>query len=37
LPGDLAGWLGIAALALNGVAVYLLFRPDALAWFGERA
>ncbi|MBS0479113.1 MAG: hypothetical protein JSR79_07430 [Proteobacteria bacterium] len=37
LPVDLPGLLAVAALALNGIAVYLLFRPDARAWFGERA
>jgi hypothetical protein len=37
LPNDLPGLLGGAALVLNAVAVYLLFRPDARAWFGEKA
>lgn len=35
VPADVPGWLGIVALVLNAVAVYLLFRPDARAWFGE--
>jgi len=37
LPNDLPGLLAAAALVLNAVAVYLLFRPDARAWFGEKA
>jgi len=37
LPVDLAGLLAVAALVLNAVAVYFLFRPDARAWFGEAA
>jgi hypothetical protein len=27
--------LGVVAFALNGVAVWMLFRPDTKAWFGE--
>jgi hypothetical protein len=37
LPSDLPGLLAAAALVLNAVAIYLLFRPDARAWFGETA
>ncbi|MBN8815264.1 MAG: hypothetical protein J0J06_07445 [Sphingomonas sp.] len=37
VPNDPAGWLAVAALVLNAVAVYLLFRPDARVWFGEKA
>ncbi len=37
VPSDPAGLLALAALLLNAVAVYLLFRPDARAWFGEKA
>ena len=37
VPSDLPGLIAVGALALNAVAVYLLFRPDAVAWFGERA
>lgn len=37
MPVDVPGWLGIAALVLNAVAVYFLFRPGAQAWFGETA
>jgi hypothetical protein len=37
LPNDLPGLLAVAALVLNAAAVYLLFRPDARAWFGEKA
>jgi hypothetical protein len=27
--------LGLVAFVLNGVAVWMLFRPDTKAWFGE--
>ena len=37
VPTDLSSVLSLAAIALNAVAVYLLFRPDARAWFGEAA
>lgn len=37
LPSNLPGAIALAALVLNAIAVYLLFRPDAQAWFGERA
>ena len=37
LPKDLPGMLAAAAFVLNAVAVYLLFRPGARAWFGEKA
>ena len=33
-PG-LGGVLSVVAFVLNAVAVWLLFRPDARAWFGE--
>lgn len=36
VPSDLPGLLAAVALVLNAVAVYLLFRPDARAWFGEK-
>ncbi|WP_174298439.1 hypothetical protein [Sphingomonas bacterium] len=32
-PAGLSGVLSIVALVLQAVAVYLLFRPDANAWF----
>ena len=32
-PTPVAGVLGIVAFVLQAVAVYLLFRPDAVAWF----
>ena len=32
-PTGLSGVLSIVAIALQAVAVYLLFRPDANAWF----
>ena len=34
-PTDLSSAFSLAALAVNAFAVYLLFRPDARAWFGE--
>lgn len=37
VPNDLPGLIAATALLLNAIAVYLLFRPDARAWFGERA
>ena len=37
VPSDVPGWIAVGALVLNAVAVYLLFRPDAVAWFGEKA
>jgi len=37
LSSDLPSLLAIGAVVLNAVAVYLLFRPDAQAWFGGRA
>lgn len=33
--GGLAGVLTLASYALQVVAAWLLFRPDARAWFGE--
>lgn len=35
VPSDAPALLATAALVLNAVAVYLLFRPDARTWFGE--
>lgn len=35
LPNDLPGFVAVAALVLNAAAVWMLFRPDARAWFGE--
>lgn len=32
-PPGLAGVLSIVSTVLQGVAVYMLFRPDAVAWF----
>lgn len=32
---DARAALSIAGFAFHAVAVYMLFRPDALAWFGE--
>ena len=37
VPNDLPGLIAVVALVLNAVAVYLLFRPDARAWFGQTA
>ncbi|QDZ07101.1 hypothetical protein FPZ24_06065 [Sphingomonas panacisoli] len=37
MPVNLSGALALAAFVLNAIAVYLLFRPDARAWFGEKA
>ncbi|HEX4694822.1 hypothetical protein [Sphingomonas sp.] len=37
IPNDLPSLLSIVAIVLNAVAVWLLFRPDARAWFGETA
>jgi hypothetical protein len=37
VPNDPSGFLAIGALVLNAIAVFLLFRPDARAWFGETA
>ena len=34
---NLRSLLSIAALVLNAVSVWHLFRPDAKAWFGEQA
>jgi hypothetical protein len=36
-PDGIAGILSVATLVLNAVAVWMLFRPDARAWFGETA
>ncbi|THD35294.1 MAG: hypothetical protein E7773_12690 [Sphingomonas sp.] len=36
-PDGIAGILSVAVLVLNAVAVWMLFRPDARAWFGETA
>ena len=36
-PDDFPGLLAVGALLLNAVAAYFLFRPDARAWFGEKA
>jgi uncharacterized membrane protein len=33
-PG-IGGVLSIAGFVLQAIAVYMLFRPDALVWFGE--
>ncbi|MGI4730913.1 MAG: hypothetical protein ACRYFW_04090 [Janthinobacterium lividum] len=33
IPSNLSAVLGIVAFVLQAVAVYLLFRPDAAAWF----
>lgn len=33
LPLGLAGVIAIVGFVLNGIAVWLLFRPDATAWF----
>lgn len=35
-PG-IAGVVSVAVFVLNAIAVWLLFRPDAKAWFGEPA
>ena len=35
-PG-LGGVLSLVSLVLNAIAVWLLFKPDAQAWFGETA
>ncbi len=32
-PTASSGVLGVVGIVLQGVAVYLLFRPDAVAWF----
>lgn len=32
---NLVGMLGLAMLALQAVAIWLLFRPDSRVWFGE--
>jgi hypothetical protein len=32
MPGGLSMVLGIAGIAIQGYAVYMLFRPDAVAW-----
>jgi hypothetical protein len=37
VPSDLPSLLSIVAIVLNAGAVWLLFRPDARAWFGEAA
>ena len=36
VPPGLGGVLTVANIVLQGVAVYLLFRPDAKAWFDGR-
>jgi hypothetical protein len=36
-PSTLAAVLSVVALVMNAVAVFLLFKPDAKAWFGERS
>ena len=36
-PPGLAGVASVAAFVINAIAVWLLFRPDAKAWFGEDA
>lgn len=36
-PEGIPGILSVVILALNAVAVWMLFRPDARAWFGETA
>lgn len=33
---SLGGVLSITALVLNAIAVFMLFKPDAKTWFGER-
>lgn len=33
----LAAVLSVVTLVLNAIAVFLLFKPDAKAWFGERS
>ena len=33
-PG-IGGVLSVAGFVFQAIAVYMLFRPDALAWFGE--
>ena len=35
--GNVAGMALVGSLVLNAVAVWMLFRPDARAWFGETA
>ena len=35
-PTSLSGVLGIVAFVLQAVAVYLLFKPDAVGWFARR-
>ncbi|HEX8484281.1 hypothetical protein [Sphingomonas sp.] len=37
MASGLGGVLSVVAIVLNAVAVWLLFRPDARAWFGEKA
>jgi hypothetical protein len=37
VPTDLSSLFSLGAIVLNAVAVWLLFRPDARAWFGEAA
>jgi hypothetical protein len=36
MASDLGGVLSVVAFVLNAIAVFLLFKPDARAWFGER-
>ncbi len=36
-PEGIPGILSVVTLVLNAIAVWLLFRPDARAWFGEAA
>ncbi|HEU0044429.1 hypothetical protein [Sphingomonas sp.] len=35
-PSTIAAVLSVVALVLNALAVWMLFKPDAKAWFGER-
>ncbi|MEG3174831.1 hypothetical protein U1872_01205 [Sphingomonas sp. RB3P16] len=37
VPTGFGAVLGVAALVLNGLAVWQLFKPDTKAWFGEVA
>ncbi len=37
MSAGLGGVLSVVSFVLNAVAVWLLFRPDARAWFGETA
>jgi len=37
IAGGISGALAIVALLLQAGAVYMLFRPDTRAWFGEGA